>query len=81
MRRRERLVPQRENLRPPRYRLMMAAAALPQRKPERPSESFEADCPACGRTVLFTQLVTDDGIDYAIEDHDCHDAREPQPEG
>ncbi|MBE7189829.1 hypothetical protein [Jatrophihabitans endophyticus] len=60
-----------ENPRPPRYRLLAAAAALPQRESARPSESFERDCPACGRLVTFTQTSGDAGVEYAIEDHDC----------
>ena len=61
----------RESLRPPRYRLLAAAAAIPQRAPELPTETFGADCPACGREVAFTQLHGDAGVEYSIEDHDC----------
>lgn len=64
-------IPVRESLRPPRYRLLTAAAAIPRRAPEVPTESFRADCPACGREVTFTQVHTDAGIEYTIEDHDC----------
>lgn len=60
-----------ENPRPPRYRLLTAAAALPQRSSVPPSESFERDCPACGQLITFTQIHGDTGIDYAIEEHDC----------
>ncbi len=63
----------RENTRSPRYRLLAAAAAIPQRQPEPPSESFEANCPACGRAVTFTQVHTAAGIEYAIADHTCRD--------
>lgn len=71
-RRRRAPVPRvRENLRPPRYRLLTAAAAIPRRATEVPTESFRADCPACSLEVTFTQVHTDDGIEYTIEDHAC----------
>lgn len=60
-----------ENPRPPRYRLLAAAAALPQRESIRPSESFERACPACGQVITFTQLHGDEGVEYRVEDHDC----------
>ena len=62
-----------ENTRPPRYRLLAAAAALPQRDAVRPSESFERDCPGCGRLIRFTQIHGDTGVDYLIDEHACKD--------
>lgn len=60
-----------ESTRPPRYRLLTAAARIPQREPDAPWVRFERDCPACGKPVMFTQVVVDDAPEYVVAEHDC----------
>ncbi len=60
-----------ENHRPPRYRLLAAAAALPERPAPELREEFERNCPTCGRVVVFTVVSGRGATQYLIEDHPC----------